>query len=152
MPRLSRRKTLQTVCGFVSPTLAGCTDTTSTGETPSPTPTSSSTATATAVPETTTVETTNERAKDRALTAEKKHITEQLENASCVEDWGLGDYGGWGKEATVINQSTDGVYVTVRHPYWYGTEEVESDGGSEATYQVTDAEVQRLSGTNISPC
>lgn len=90
--------------------------------------------------------------KSRVLAAEEAYITDQLENASCVEEWGLTDYGGWGKGATVISQSADGVYVKVRHPYWYGTGELESDGGSEATYLVTDDETQRLSGTNVTPC
>lgn len=91
-------------------------------------------------------------AQERTLAAEEVYITEQLENASCVEEWGLTDYGGWGKGATVINQSADGIYLKVRHPYWYGTGELESDGGSEATYLVTDDETQRLSGTNVTPC
>lgn len=92
------------------------------------------------------------KVKERALAAEEAYISEELENASCVDEWGLTDYGGWGKEATPINRSSDGVYVEVRHPYWFGTEELEADAGSEATYLVTDNGVQRLGGTKVSPC
>ena len=91
-------------------------------------------------------------AKDQALTAEEEYITEQLGNAPCVEEWGLTDYVGWGKGATVINQSADGVYVEVRHPFWYSTRNEEADVGTEAIYLVTGDEVQRRSGTKVSPC
>lgn len=155
MPRFSRRKALQTVCGFASLALAGCTErmTSSGADTPPPsssTPTAPPTATA--ANETTTVDKTHERAKDRALTAEEEYITEQLENASCVNQWGLTDYVGWEKEASVINQSAEGVYVNVSHPYWYSTSEEEADVGTKATYLVTGDEVQRHSGMEVSPC
>lgn len=156
MPRFSRRKALQTVCGFASLALAGCTDRTTPAETSTPTPASSSTPTVsltgTAAPETTTVDRNSERAEDRALSAEEAYITEQLENASCIEEWGLTDYVGWGKGATVINQSTNGVYVNVSHPFWYSTSEEEADVGTKATYRIAGDEVQRLSGTRVSPC
>lgn len=95
---------------------------------------------------------TGEEARERALDAERAHITEQLENASCVEGWGLENYGGIEKSATVTNRTADGVSVEVTHPYWYGTETVESDGGSNARYLVTADTVRRIDGTDVSPC
>lgn len=93
-----------------------------------------------------------EEAKERALAAEEAYITSQLENASCVESWGLTSYSGVEKEAAVTNQTAEGVYIQVTHPYWYGTEQVEADVGSDALYLVTPEEVQRLDGTHVSPC
>lgn len=94
----------------------------------------------------------DEEAKERALDAERAHITEQLENASCVESWGLENYGGIEESATVTDRSDDGVSVRVTHPYWYGTSTVESDGGSNASYLVTADTVRRVDGTVVSPC
>lgn len=95
---------------------------------------------------------TDEEAKERALTVEEDHITEQLENASCVSDWGLTAYGGIEENATVSNRTADGVRVEVTHPYWYSAEQDEVDGGSNALYLVTAETVQRNNGTDVSPC
>lgn len=155
MPRFTRRKALQAMCGAASLALAGCTERMTSGGADTPPPSSSTptaSPTATAAPETTTVDRTRERAKDQALRAEEEYITEQFENASFVEDWGLTDYVGWRKGATIINQSSTGVYVNVSHPFWYSTSEEEADVGTKATYRVTGDEVQRLSGTNVSLC
>jgi len=94
----------------------------------------------------------NDEAKERALAAEAEHITAQLGNASCVESWGLASYAGVEKEAAIMNQTADGVYVEVTHPFWYSTEQEEADVGSDAQYYVTADTVQRVSGTNVSPC
>lgn len=93
-----------------------------------------------------------EEAKERALAAEEAHITSQLENASCVKSWGLTSYAGVEKEAAVTNQTAEGVYIQITHPYWYSTEQDEADVGSNALYLVTPEEVQRLDGTHVSPC
>ena len=94
----------------------------------------------------------NGDAKERALSAEEDHIARQFENASCVEGWGLTSYAGVEEEATVTNRTADGVYVAVTHPYWYSTEDVEADVGSEARYLVTADATERIDGTEVSPC
>ncbi|MFW5919616.1 MAG: hypothetical protein ACOCSF_05390 [Halanaeroarchaeum sp.] len=38
------------------------------------------------------------------------------------------------------------------HPYWYGTDETEADGGSHALYLVTPDAVQRVRSDDVSPC
>jgi len=91
-------------------------------------------------------------ARERALAAEEAYVTEQFGNASCVEDWGLESYTGVERAATVINRTSEGVYVEVSQPYWYSTAEVEADVGSEARYLVTENDTRRLSGTDVSPC
>jgi len=95
---------------------------------------------------------TDEDAKERALTAEEQYITEQLENASCVNSWSLNSYVGLEEQATVTNQTDKGVHVAVKHPYTYGTEKDEADGGTEAHYLVTPDQVDRINGTKLSPC
>lgn len=94
----------------------------------------------------------NGDAKERALSAEEDYIAEELESAACVESWGLTSYAGVEAEARVTNRTDDGVYVSVRHPYWYSTEEVEADVGSEARYLVTGEATERVGGTEVSPC
>ena len=95
---------------------------------------------------------TNADARARALAAEEAHVTQRLENASCVRDWGLTGYVGIEEEATVVERTTDGVRVSVTHPYWYSTNETEGDGGSRAVYLVTPKRVQRLNGDDVTPC
>lgn len=91
-------------------------------------------------------------AKERALAAEEEHITERFENAPCVESWGLTSSVGQEKEATVTKWTTEGVFVEVTHPFWYSTKDVEADVESNGRYLVTPDDVQRISGTNVSPC
>lgn len=91
-------------------------------------------------------------AKERALSAEEEHIAGQMENAPCVEGWGLTSYAGVEEEARVTNRTADGVYVAVTHPYAYSTAEVEADVGSDARYLVTEDAVERVGGTEVSPC
>lgn len=95
---------------------------------------------------------TDERAVERALAAEEEYVVSALESASCVESWGLTPYGGIEENGTVADRTGEGVVVTVTHPYWYGTEELESDGGTEARYRVTAGSVERLDGTELAPC
>ena len=94
----------------------------------------------------------DESARERALSAEEAFITQQLENAPCVEGWGLTEYGGIAKDAVIENRTADGVYVEVTHPYWYGTEQDEVDGGTTARYLVTAENVQRIDGDKLNPC
>ena len=95
---------------------------------------------------------TDEAARERALAAEEQYLRDRLENASCAEGWGTNSYTGIQQEATVVNHTTDGVFVDVVHPFWYGTATVDADGRSEATYLVTDDEARRVRGTDVSPC
>ena len=94
----------------------------------------------------------NETATDRALAAEEEYIETRLESATCVDGWGFEDYGGHGETATALNRSDGGVYVVVRHPFWYLTAELEADVGTEATYLVTADGARRVGGTEVSPC
>ncbi|WP_049986231.1 hypothetical protein [Halobellus rufus] len=91
-------------------------------------------------------------AKERALEAEAEYVTQQFENASCVDEWGLESYTGVEREATVANRTSEGVYVDVSQPFWYSTAEVDADVGSEARYLVTENDTRRLDGTDVSPC
>lgn len=94
----------------------------------------------------------NSDAKERALAAEEQHITKQLENASCVENWSLVSFVGLEKEASITNRTDEGVHVVVKHPYSYSTEQDEADHESEAHYLVSPDDVDRISGTKVSPC
>ncbi|QIO25543.1 hypothetical protein [Haloarcula sp. JP-L23] len=94
----------------------------------------------------------NSEAKERALDAEEQHITEQFENASCVESWSPTSFVGLEKGATVTNRTTEGVYVEVTHPYSYSTKKEEADVESTARYLITPDDVQRIHGTDVSPC
>lgn len=95
---------------------------------------------------------TADDAKERALAAEGDDVTARLENASCVDGWGLTSYAGVERTATVTNRTADGVYVAVTQPYWYSTAREEADVGSEATYLVTADTVRRVDGTDVAPC
>lgn len=95
---------------------------------------------------------TDERAVERALAAEEEYVVSALESAPCVESWGLTPYGGIEANGTVTDRTDGRVVVTVTHPYWYGTDELEADGGTEARYRVTAGSVERLDGTELEPC
>ena len=95
---------------------------------------------------------TDEEARERALAAEERHISDRLGNASCVESWSPESYVGIEQEATVTNRTERGVFVTVRHPLTYSTEQTEADVASEARYLVTADDVERLGGTDVAPC
>lgn len=94
----------------------------------------------------------NEAAKERALTAEEDYVTKQLQNTSCIKDWGLNSYTGFEREATITDRNTDGVEVAVSQPYWYSTDQEDADTGSKAHYLLTSSDTHRISGDNISPC
>lgn len=94
-------------------------------------------------------------AEGRALSAEEAYVADQLEDASCLGDWGANE-GAATKDATVTNWTAQGVHVTVSMPYAYTTESEEgtihADAVSEAVYLVTALDARRLSGDTIAPC
>ncbi|WP_144903209.1 hypothetical protein [Halobellus captivus] len=94
----------------------------------------------------------NSDAEDRALAAEADHIRSRLENASCVDEWGLTSYTGVETEASVTDRTAEGIHVEVAHPYWYSTEEIEADVGSNARYVISERETRRADGDDVSPC
>ena len=94
----------------------------------------------------------NETVMERALAAEETYLEAAFRNASCVESWGTEATVGIDRGATVVNRTADGVYVEVTHPYWYGTDDTEADGGSNALYLVTSETVHRVRGDDVSPC
>lgn len=114
--------------------------------------------TATDAPDTTAKRTVSpsvvpdENARERTLAAEEAYLTDVFENASCVEEWGLTSYVGQEKEATVTDRTAEGVCVTVTHPYWYSTEQVDADSMSDARYLVTAEDARRIDGDDVSPC
>ena len=93
----------------------------------------------------------DEAAEERALSAETRYLTRQLEDASCLETWGTRPTTA-SRRATVVDRTAHGVYVEVTHPYSYSTESVEADGASEATYLVTDDGTARKRGDHVYPC
>ncbi|WP_224270498.1 hypothetical protein [Haloprofundus salinisoli] len=156
MPLSSARRDALRVCGVVLGLgIAGCTQTTPTDAAGNQSARDESsvgdpsTTEPTAVPASVV---SDEEAKERALEAEKAHITEQLENASCVSGWGPTAPTGVEKRAVVIDRTADGVHVEVTHPYWYSTDDTEADVGSDARYAVTDETVRRVSGDDVAPC
>lgn len=92
----------------------------------------------------------NWTAKERALDAEETLLTDHLQNASCLENWGTTETT-VSKRATVTKRTSDGVYVEVTHPYWYHTDDTEADLGSNALYVVTDETTERKRGDSLSP-
>ena len=48
--------------------------------------------------------------------------------------------------ATVSDRTTESVVVEVTHAYWYRTEELESDGESEARHLVTVDDTRPIDG------
>lgn len=96
-------------------------------------------------------ELSNETAKERALHAEERYLERRLANEGCVAEWGT-----WGtvtsEEATLRNHSVEGVTVDVKHPYWWGNDDVSYDGASRARYLVTPDVSTRLDGDRVDPC
>jgi len=91
-------------------------------------------------------------AKDRALNAEKRHISDVMNNSSCVNSWSLKSFTGIEEDAELVNQSNGGVVIEVTLPLTYGTDVEEADSRSIATYLVTENSTIRLDGTLMSPC
>lgn len=98
-------------------------------------------------------ELTVETAITRALCAEERYLRQQLQQANCVDSWGAYDAGGSpDEEGTVVNRTSNGIYVDVQHPYWWGNSEVSDDSFSTATYLVIGNRTRRVSGRAVEPC
>lgn len=94
-------------------------------------------------------------AQKQALRAEETFVTEQLADASCLDDWGT-DVGVVTKRAAVTGIAPLGLRVNVTLPYAF---RVERDGGpvfadtaSKSVYEVTPFRTERLSGDDVKPC
>lgn|GEM_PF-3313798 len=95
--------------------------------------------------------TTDDRARERAIAAEEQYLADRLGNATCLEEWGTEPTTGE-VDATIANRAADVVSVEVTHPYWYSMGRDESDSISNAVYNVTSADIERVSGDDVSPC
>lgn len=93
----------------------------------------------------------NATTEERALCAEELYLEHQFRNASCVDSW---DTHGIvvEEETSIVNETGDGTYVDVRHPYVWGNEDVSDDGFSEAIYLVTADRIVRVRGDTVTPC
>ncbi|MFT4885736.1 MAG: hypothetical protein ACI8U4_003264 [Natronomonas sp.] len=93
--------------------------------------------------------------EQRALAAEEDYVAAQLEDESCLTDWGTRE-GAATQRAEVTGVSDEGIRVKVRLPYAYTTEQdgetMHADAVSEATYAVTRTDARRVRGDDISPC
>lgn len=90
-------------------------------------------------------------AKERALTAERRYISNRLRNASCVTAGAPGGLTGE-KEARVLDRRDEGMRVSVTYPYHFSTDGVHVDGVAEAVYVVSRNEVRRVRGDDIVSC
>ncbi|WP_436911580.1 hypothetical protein [Halosimplex marinum] len=94
-------------------------------------------------------------AQQRALAAERAHVTDRLGDASCLSDWGV-DEGTATREASVTGLSITGLEVSVRVPYAYtqplGDETLHADAAATATYRVSVTGAHRVAGDSIDPC
>ena len=160
MPSTYSRRDVLRVCGVAFGLgTAGCIGDSSNENSSGGTTVTTTDSTTTHSPSTTSKRTTiaastvsDKQAKERALTAEEAFLTKQLQNASCLTDWGTTPTT-VSKRATVTKRTADGVYVEVTHPYWYSTEQSEADAGSNALYVVTVDGTERVRGENVSaPC
>lgn len=93
--------------------------------------------------------------EDRARSAEEKHVSEQLEAATCLTDWGVNE-GAVQKEVSITGVTSNGVLVKVVVPYAHTVETDEgplfADTSSEAVYEVSLTKTTRVRGDTISPC
>jgi hypothetical protein len=97
-----------------------------------------------------------EAAEQRAFSAEETYVTNQLDDASCLVEWGVNDGVGLQPEMAVTGLSGGGLRVMVAVPYHVaeqdGNQTTVGDTASEAVYRVTPTETRRLSGDDISYC
>jgi hypothetical protein len=153
MSRPRTRRALLSLCGTGLCLGAGCLDG-RLSESDSDDAANESTRTNDTTPERQTVspaDVSNAAARDRALAAEEEFLRAELENASCLNGWGTTPSTA-SESAEVVERSADGVTVSVTHPYWFSTDDVEADGASNAFHVVTKDGTQRASGTEIDPC
>jgi hypothetical protein len=94
-------------------------------------------------------------AEGRAADAERAYITDRLENAACLEDWGV-DEGAVSRSVAVTGPSGVGLRVAVTMPYAHTVEidgeAVFADTATEAVYRVTLTDTTRLEGDTVAPC
>jgi hypothetical protein len=94
-------------------------------------------------------------AEQQALNAEREHITNRLDDATCLDEWGV-DAGTVRKSARVTGVTARGVRVRVTMPYAYRVEQdgepLFADTASDATYVVSLRGAHRMSGDRIEPC
>ena len=96
--------------------------------------------------------TTNKTITDDVLCAEEQYLKSQLEQADFVNEWGT-TATVIEEEVSILNETANGTYVHVRHPYYWGNGKLSSDGASNATYLVTQDRLKRVSSThNIPSC
>jgi hypothetical protein len=91
-------------------------------------------------------------AESRALDAETEYIRKQLENASCLDEWGIGTYTAeaYGRVQTVTDR---GYVVDVQRPFSWEHEGSIVDGVAQARYVVNENETVQLEAGSIdSPC
>ena len=95
-------------------------------------------------------------AERRALSAEEAYVAARLDDAPCLDDWGVNEGAGPSREASVTGLDAGGLRVTVTVPYAYRTgandEAVYGDFASEATYAVTLTGTRRIRGDEVAPC
>jgi len=89
--------------------------------------------------------------EDRVLEAEQTYVEQQLNNASCLAEWGTEPVVG-SRNVTIENHASEGVYANVRFPYWYSTGDTTHDSISNSKYLVSNNSVDRLDGPQIEPC
>jgi hypothetical protein len=90
-------------------------------------------------------------AEERALSDETEYVETRLQNATCLESWGIGEYT-MEATATVTDRTEEGVRVEVQRPYSYSTTEQIADVATHATYLVAENQTERLSGDSVGPC
>lgn len=95
-------------------------------------------------------------AHQRALAAEQEYVAAQLENESCLTEWGVNE-GAATQRVSVTGVTADGLRVAVRLPYAYTVadengELIFADTSSNAVYAVTFTETRRIRGDTISIC
>lgn len=95
-------------------------------------------------------------AEQRAFSAEETYVTNQLDDASCLVEWGVNEGVGLKPKMAVTGLAGNGLRVTVAMPYHVAEQDSNQttvgDTTSEAVYRVTPTETRRLSGDDISYC
>lgn len=87
-------------------------------------------------------------AKEAALDYEAAYVHNQLRNEMGVRDFEVPG-GPSSQRATIVNKTSQGMYVEIQVPYYYSKGQAEVDGVSKATYLVNTSEIRRVRGTNI---
>ncbi|MFC7203649.1 hypothetical protein ACFQJC_08990 [Haloferax namakaokahaiae] len=94
---------------------------------------------------------TNGVATQRAIEHEEAYLNSQLSNATCLTSYGTTETTSRTR-ASVVGYGLTSRTVRVQHAYWFSTGELDADGSSEATYEVTIDSVRRVGGDSVTPC